>query len=234
MEEVSIWLAFGAGFLSFVSPCVLPLYPVFLSYITGMSVEEIKSENAMLRKRSMLHTLFFLLGFSAIFIMIGFSSYFIGEFFIRYQDLIRQVGAIFIIFFGFVMLGIFNFEFLMKERRVTLKNRPAGYAGTFLIGMAFSMSWTPCTGPILGAVIALAYTNPQSGVIMMSAYSLGFAIPFFILSFFIGKLDWLKRNSLKIQRIGGFILIFLGIALFFDWLRIFTAYLADFFGFTGF
>src|SRR5690606_23146085 len=103
------------------------------------------------------------------------------------------------------------------ERRVTLKNRPAGYAGTFLIGMAFSMSWTPCTGPILGAVIALAYTNPQSGVIMMSAYSLGFAIPFFILSFFIGKLDWLKRNSLKIQRIGGFILIFLGIALFFDW-----------------
>lgn len=234
MEEVSIWLAFGAGFLSFVSPCVLPLYPVFLSYITGMSVEEIKSENAMLRKRSMLHTLFFLLGFSAIFIMIGFSGYFIGEFFIRYQDLIRQVGAIFIIFFGFVMLGIFNFEFLMKERRVTLKNRPAGYAGTFLIGMAFSMSWTPCTGPILGAVIALAYTNPQSGVIMMSAYSLGFAIPFFILSFFIGKLDWLKRNSLKIQKIGGFILIFLGIALFFDWLRIFTAYLADFFGFTGF
>lgn len=234
MEEVSIWLAFGAGFLSFVSPCVLPLYPVFLSYITGMSVEEIKSENAMLRKRSMLHTLFFLLGFSAIFIMIGFSSYFIGEFFIRYQDLIRQVGAIFIIFFGFVMLGIFNFNFLLKERRVTLKNRPAGYAGTFLIGMAFSMSWTPCTGPILGAVIALAYTNPQSGVIMMSAYSLGFAIPFFILSFFIGKLDWLKRNSLKIQRIGGFILIFLGIALFFDWLRIFTAYLADFFGFTGF
>lgn len=234
MEEVSIWLAFGAGFLSFVSPCVLPLYPVFLSYITGMSVEEIKSENAMLRKRSMLHTLFFLLGFSAIFIMIGFSGYFIGEFFIRYQDLIRQVGAIFIIFFGFVMLGIFNFNFLLKERRVTLKNRPAGYAGTFLIGMAFSMSWTPCTGPILGAVIALAYTNPQSGVIMMSAYSLGFAIPFFILSFFIGKLDWLKRNSLKIQRIGGFILIFLGIALFFDWLRIFTAYLADFFGFTGF
>lgn len=234
MEEVSIWLAFGAGFLSFVSPCVLPLYPVFLSYITGMSVEEIKSENAMLRKRSMLHTLFFLLGFSAIFIMIGFSSYFIGEFFIRYQDLIRQVGAIFIIFFGFVMLGIFNFNFLLKERRVTLKNRPAGYAGTFLIGMAFSMSWTPCTGPILGAVIALAYTNPQSGVIMMSAYSLGFAIPFFILSFFIGKLDWLKRNSLKIQKIGGFILIFLGIALFFDWLRIFTAYLADFFGFTGF
>lgn len=234
MEEVSIWLAFGAGFLSFVSPCVLPLYPVFLSYITGMSVEEIISENAMLRKRSMLHTLFFLLGFSAIFIMIGFSSYFIGEFFIRYQDLIRQVGAIFIIFFGFVMLGIFNFNFLLKERRVTLKNRPAGYAGTFLIGMAFSMSWTPCTGPILGAVIALAYTNPQSGVIMMSAYSLGFAIPFFILSFFIGKLDWLKRNSLKIQKIGGFILIFLGIALFFDWLRIFTAYLADFFGFTGF
>ncbi|MGM8216234.1 cytochrome c biogenesis CcdA family protein [Bacillaceae bacterium W0354] len=234
MGEVNIWLAFGAGFLSFISPCVLPLFPVFLSYITGMSVEEIKTENAMLRKRSMLHTLFFLLGFSAIFIMIGFSGYFIGDFLLSYQDLIRQVGAIFIIFFGFVMLGLFNFDFLMKERRVTLKNRPAGFFGTFLIGMAFSMSWTPCTGPILGAVIALAYTNPQSGVILMSAYSLGFAIPFFILSFFVGKLDWLKRNSLKIQRVGGYVLIFLGIALFFDWLRILTAYLANFFGFTGF
>ncbi|TFB23120.1 cytochrome c biogenesis protein CcdA [Filobacillus milosensis] len=234
MADVNIFLAFGAGFLSFISPCVLPLYPVFLSYVTGMSVEELKNENAMLRKRSMLHTLFFLIGFSSIFIMIGFSAYFIGEFFIRYQDLIRQLGAILIIFFGFVMIGVFNFEFLLKERKVTLKNRPAGYIGTLLIGMAFSMSWTPCTGPILGAVFSLAATAPQSAVVLMAAYSLGFSIPFFVLAFFIGKLGWLKRQSQRITLVGGYILIFLGIALFFDWLKILTSYLANLFGFTGF
>ncbi|PKR78712.1 cytochrome C biogenesis protein CcdA [Halalkalibacillus sediminis] len=232
--DVNIFLAFGAGFLSFISPCVLPLYPVFLSYITGMSVEELKTENAMLRKRSMLHTLFFLIGFSSIFIMIGFSGYFIGDLFLQYRDMIRQIGAILIIFFGFVMIGVFNFEFLMKERKVTIKNRPAGYVGTLLIGMAFSMSWTPCTGPILAAVIALAYTNPESGVLLMSAYSLGFSIPFFIMSFFIGKMNWLKKNAQKIVHIGGYVLIVLGVALFFDWLRILTAYLANFFGFSGF
>ncbi len=96
--DLNIFLAFGAGFLSFISPCVLPLYPVFLSYVTGMSVEELKTENAMLRKRSLLHTLFFLIGFSAIFIIMGFSTYYIGEFLITYQDLIRQLGAVLIIF----------------------------------------------------------------------------------------------------------------------------------------
>ena len=229
MADVNIFLAFGAGFLSFISPCVLPLYPVFLSYITGMSLEELKNEKGMLRKRSMLHTLFFLIGFSSIFIMLGFSGYVIGDFLIQYRDLIRQVGALLIIFFGFVMLGVFNFDFLMKERKVTFKNRPSGYFGSVLIGAAFSMSWTPCTGPILAAVISLAYTNPESGVILMSAYSLGFAIPFFI-----DRMGWLKRNSQKIMRIGGYILILLGIALFLDWLRILTAYLANLFGFTGF
>ncbi|MFD2638412.1 cytochrome c biogenesis CcdA family protein [Piscibacillus salipiscarius] len=232
--DLNIFLAFGAGFLSFISPCVLPLYPVFLSYVTGMSVEELKTENAMLRKRSLLHTLFFLIGFSAIFIIMGFSTYYIGEFLITYQDLIRQLGAVLIIFFGFFMIGIFNFEFLMKERKVTIKNRPAGYIGTLLIGMAFSMSWTPCTGPILGAVITLAASDPQSAVVLMTAYSLGFSIPFFILSFFVGKMDWLKRHSAKISKVGGYILIFLGIALFFDWMKDLTAYLASFFGFTGF
>ncbi|RPF55904.1 cytochrome c biogenesis CcdA family protein [Aquisalibacillus elongatus] len=232
--DVNIFLAFGAGFLSFISPCVLPLYPVFLSYVTGMSVEELKTENAMLRKRSMLHTLFFLIGFSSIFIMLGFSGYLIGDFLLTYRDLIRQLGAVLIIFFGFVMLGVFNFEFLMKERKVTLKNRPAGYIGTLFIGMAFSMSWTPCTGPILMAVITLAATEPQTSVVLMTAYSLGFSIPFFVLSFFVGKLDWLKRYAKTITKIGGYVLIFLGVALFFDWMRDLTQYLAGLFGFSGF
>jgi cytochrome c-type biogenesis protein len=235
MTDVNFFLALGAGFLSFISPCCLPLYPAFLSYITGMSVGELKSENAMLQKRSLLHTLFFLIGFSIIFIAIGFGTSFIGQFFLQYQDLIRQLGAIFIIFFGLVIVGIFNPEFIMKERKFEFKNRPSGYIGSTLIGMAFAAGWTPCTGPILMSVIALAATNPESGVIYMIAYSLGFGIPFFILSFFISKMQWIRRHSGKIVKIGGYVMIAMGIVLFFDWMTKIISILSPLFGgFTGF
>jgi cytochrome c-type biogenesis protein len=234
MEEVNLFVAFGAGFLSFISPCVLPLFPVFLSYITGMSVNEIKNENAMLTKRSLLHTAFFLLGFSATFIILGFATSAIGEFLIEYRNIIRQFGAILMVFFGFVMIGLFNFEFLMKERKVSFKNRPAGYFGSVLIGMAFSMSWTPCVGPILMAVVGLAASEPDLGVVLMLSYSLGFSVPFFVLSFFVGKLGWIKRNGAKLVKIGGYIMIILGVVLFFDWMRILTGYLSSVFGFRGF
>src|SRR5690606_35240688 len=232
--EVNIFLAFGAGFLSFISPCVLPLYPIFLSYITGMSVSELKNDNAMLSRRSLLHTLCFIIGFSAIFVILGFYTSMIGEWLIEYRTLIRQLGAILMVFFGLVMAGLLNFKFLMKERKISFKNRPAGYLGSVLIGIAFSMSWTPCVGPILMAVIGLAASNPDLGVVLMVAYSLGFSIPFFALSFFIGKLGWIKRNGDKLVKIGGYIMILVGIALFFDWMRLLTAYLASFFGWQGF
>src|SRR5690625_2863127 len=234
MEEINLFIAFGAGFLSFVSPCVLPLFPAFLSYITGMSVSELSDDNKMLTKKSLLHTIMFLIGFSAVFIMIGFSTNIIADFFIKYQNLIRQIGAILIIFFGLVIVGLLNFNFLMKDRRVSFKNRPAGYIGSFLIGMAFSMGWTPCTGPILMIVISLAATNPDQGMIMMISYVLGFAIPFLVLSFFIGRMNWIKKHSNKIVKIGGYIMIVFGIALFFDWMTKLTSILADWTGFYGF
>lgn len=216
--DVTLLLAFGAGFLSFISPCTLPIYPAFLSYITGVSVGELKDERGMLQKRSILHTLFFLIGFSIIFIALGFSTSFIGEFFTQYQNLIRQVGAILIIFFGFVILGVFQPKFLMQDKKFSFKNRPSGFIGTVLIGMAFAAGWTPCTGPILISVMALAASNPTSGVIYMTAYVLGFGIPFFILSFFIGKLGWIKRNHVLIMKIGGYAMIMMGILLFFNWM----------------
>lgn len=151
MSDLNYFLAFGAGFLSFISPCCLPLYPAFLSYITGVSIDEVKSEKVMLRRRSLLHTLFFLIGFSLIFIAIGFGTSFVGKFFIEYQDAIRQIGAILIIFFGFMILGVFQPSFLMGEKRLQFKNRPAGFFGSILIGMGFAAGWTPCTGPILSA-----------------------------------------------------------------------------------
>jgi len=234
MPEVNIFLAFGAGVLSFISPCVLPLFPAFLSYITGMSVSELQDENKRLAKKSFLHTLFFLLGFSAIFIMIGFSTTLISEFFITNQHFIRQVGAVLIIFFGLVIVGILNFEFLMKNRTISFKNRPAGFIGSFIIGMAFSMGWTPCTGPILMVVISLAATNPEQGMILMISYVLGFAIPFLVLTFFIGRLTIIKKYSQHILKIGGYVMIFFGIALFFDWMTKLTSLLAEWTGFYGF
>lgn len=235
MSDVNLFLALGAGFLSFISPCCLPLYPAFLSYITGMSVGELRDENAMLQKRSLLHTLFFLLGFSIIFIAIGFGTSFIGQFFLSYKDLIRQLGGIFIVLFGLMIVGVFKPEFMMRDRRIEFKNRPSGYIGSVLIGMAFAAGWTPCTGPILSSVILLAASNPGSGVLYMLAYSLGFAIPFLILSFFVGRMKWIKKHSRKIMNIGGYIMIVMGIVLFFDWMtKIITIFQGMFGGFTGF
>jgi cytochrome c-type biogenesis protein len=200
-----------------------------------MSVGEIKTENAMLQKRSLLHTIFFLIGFSAIFIAIGFGTSFVGRFFLEYKDLIRQLGGIFIVLFGLIIVGIFKPEFLMKDRRLEFKNRPSGFIGSTLIGMAFAAGWTPCTGPILTSVILLAASNPGSGVLYMVAYSLGFAIPFLILSFFVGRMKWIRKNSGKIVKIGGYIMIVMGIVLFFDWMtKIIIIFSSMFGGFTGF
>ncbi|MFT4416842.1 cytochrome c biogenesis CcdA family protein [Fredinandcohnia humi] len=235
MSDVNVLLALGAGFLSFISPCCLPLYPAFLSYITGVSVSELKSDNAMLQKRSILHTIFFLIGFSSIFVMLGFGTSFIGQFFSNYQGLIRQLGAILIIFFGLVVVGIVKPSFLMKDFKFEFKNRPAGYIGSIFIGMAFAAGWTPCTGPILMSVIALAGTNPESGMIYMIAYSLGFSIPFLLLSFFIGRMQWIRKNSMKIVKIGGYAMIIMGVILYFDWMTKIIAYASALFGgFTGF
>lgn len=234
MSDINLLIAFGAGVLSFVSPCVIPLYPAFLSYITGMSVEEISKDNKMLNRKSMIHTILFLLGFSSIFIVLGFGATYVGEFLKIYQDLIRQIGAILIVFFGLVITGVLNFQFLMKSKTVSFKNRPAGFFGSFLIGMAFSLGWTPCMGPILVIIISMVASAPDMGIIYMISYVLGFSIPFFILSFFVGRLNWIKRNSNLIMKIGGYIMILVGIALFFDWMTRLTSFLAGWFGWFGF
>lgn len=233
--DVNIFFAFGAGFLSFISPCVLPLYPAFISYITGMSLDELGDKNKGMNKAGMLHTLFFLLGFSIVFVILGFSTSFIGAIFLQYQDLIRQLGAIFIIIFGLMTIGVFKPEFLMKEKKLQFKNRPAGYLGTALIGLAFSAGWQPCMGPIIGAIIYLAATNPASSMLYMMLYVLGFAIPFFFLSFFITRIGWIRRHSMTITKVGGYLMIAFGILLFFNGMVYLTSLLSPIFGdFQGF
>ncbi|ATH91813.1 cytochrome c biogenesis protein CcdA [Bacillus glycinifermentans] len=235
MTDINYVLAFGAGFLSFISPCCLPLYPAFLSYITGVSMSDIHSDRMMLQKRSLLHTVFFLIGFSVIFVALGYSTSLVGSFFKDYHNLIRQLGAILIIFFGFVTLGVFKPEFLMKERRLHFKNKPGGLLGSVGIGMAFAAGWTPCTGSILAAVIALAGSNPVSAVPYMLLYALGFSLPFLLLSFFISKVKWLRKHQLLIMKIGGVAMILIGILLFFDWMTKIIIVLSELFGdFRGF
>src|SRR5690625_2813681 len=199
-----------------------------------MSVNELSEDNKMLKTRSLLHTILFLLGFSAVFIMIGFSTNVVSDFFIMYQNLIRQIGAILIIFFGLVIVGLLNFNFLMKDRKVTFKNRPTGYIGSFLIGMAFSMGWTPCMGPILASVIVLASQYPEQGALLMTSYVLGFSIPFIVLAFFLGKLNIIKKHSVRLMKVGGYVMIFFGVMLFFDWMTKLTSRLAEWTGFYGF
>lgn len=233
--DINVLLAFGAGFLSFISPCTLPLYPAFLSYITGMSLNELQNEKGMMQKRAILHTICFLLGFSIIFVAFGFGASFMEEIFTNYKDLLRQVGAILIVVFGLMIVGLLQVDFLMKDRKFQFKNRPAGYFGSMLIGLAFAAGWTPCTGPILAAIILLAGTYPESAMGYMLAYYFGFAIPFFLLSFFVSRLGWIRRNSGRIVKVGGYIMIFVGIVLFFDGMTYFIRLISPTFGgFTGF
>lgn len=235
MVEISILLAFAAGLLSFISPCSLPLYPAFLSYITGVTLNELKEDKGVFNRKALIHTLLFLLGFSIIFLALGLSTSFIRIFFIQYQDLLRQIGAIIMVVFGLVILGVFKANFLQSEKRIQFKKRPKGYLGSVVIGIGFAAGWTPCTGPILAGVIALGISDPGKGMFYMLFYVLGFAIPFLIMSLFIDKMKFLKTKSELFMKIGGGIMILMGIMLYFDMMTKLIAFLTPIFGgFTGF
>ncbi|HEY0829331.1 MAG TPA: cytochrome c biogenesis protein CcdA, partial [Bacilli bacterium] len=201
--DLTLWLVFGAGFLSFISPCCLPLYPSFLSYITGVSVNGLKEGRGLFQKQALMHTVFFIFGFSIIFFALGLSASFIGDLFSGNQELIRKLGGIMIAVMGLIMLGIWNPKLLMKEARFDFKNKPTGYLGSILVGITYAAGWTPCVGPILGAVLALGVSNPNYAMLYTVSYTLGFAIPFFLMAFFIGKLKWVLTYSNLIMKIGG-------------------------------
>jgi cytochrome c-type biogenesis protein len=216
MDSVNVWIALWAGIASFISPCCLPLYPSFLSYITGISVSELKSgrTTVQVRRQTMLHTLSFIVGFSIIFYALGLTAGFVGSFFIDYRDLLRQIAALLIFVMGLFLLGIFQPQWLMRERKLSIKFRPAGYIGSVFVGMGFAAGWSPCVGPILSAILALAATEPGTWFQLTTSYSLGFAIPFFALSFFIGSTKWILRYSNLLMKIGGGLMIVIAILLY--------------------
>lgn len=232
-EKVTLWLAFSAGLLSFLSPCVLPLYPSFLSYITGVSVADLKDMNRSgVRKQVMLHTLFFVIGLSLIYVALGLGASFLGEFFQLYNDLIRQLGAILIIAMGLFLIGWLRLDFLMQEKRFEWKNKPTGYLGSLFIGFSFAAGWTPCIGPILGSIILMGTTQPDLALTYILLYSAGFSIPFFILSYFIGSTRLILRYSGMLMKVGGIMMIVMGVLLFTDQLNRITILLNQIFGFS--
>ncbi|OYD07833.1 cytochrome c biogenesis CcdA family protein [Paludifilum halophilum] len=232
MSDISLWLAFGAGVLSFISPCCLPLYPSYLSYITGVSVSQLQetSQSFEMRKATMLHTLFFILGFSLIFFAMGFSVSWIGQWFSQYQDTIRMLGGVLVAVMGLFLLGIFQPQFMMREKRLDIGKKRWGYLGSSLIGLGFAAGWTPCLGPILISVLAVASANPAAGLGYITAYTLGFAIPFFVMAFFLGRTRWILKYSHRLMKVGGAMMVVIGALLYFDQMTIITVWLTDLFG----
>ncbi|WP_020616811.1 cytochrome c biogenesis CcdA family protein [Paenibacillus daejeonensis] len=228
--DLNIWLAFGAGFLSFISPCCLPLYPSYLSYITGISVTDLKAERRTrdVRIRTMVHTFFFMIGFCIVFYTLSYGTSAFGDFFRDYERLIRQISAIMIIVLGLVLVGFWQPRFLMKERKMDVQLGKKSYLGSIIFGIGFSAGWSPCVGPILSAILLLAATNPGTWFQLTTAYALGFAIPFFVLAFFIGSTRWILKYSSTIMKIGGGVMILMGILLFTDQMSRLTVWLNQF------
>ncbi|MFO1444145.1 cytochrome c biogenesis protein CcdA [Bacillus sp. Bva_UNVM-123] len=217
MENVTLLLAFAGGFLAFISPCCLPLYPSFISYITGVSVKELKeNKNVSFKKKVLVHSIFFSLGFSIVYYILGFSFSKIGDLFASSKELLNTFGGIFLVAIGLFLLGIIKPQFLFKEIRFNYKKKSSTYLSSFLVGFVFSAGWTPCIGPIFGAIVYASVINPAETFANVTAYSLGFCIPFIIMAFFIGKIKFISKYSSILMKIGGVIIIILGIMIFFN------------------
>lgn len=234
-NEVSIPLAFMGGILSFISPCVLPLVPSYISFVTGISFEELTSDddNKRLKKVILKNSLLFILGFSTVFVVIlGSSAQLFGSLFMEYQDAIRKIGGIVIVLLGIHIIGIINFNILQRDKRLHFfKEKPTGLLGSFLVGVGFAAGWTPCIGPILSAIFAVAATsdNAYSGIILFIAYSVGLAIPFILTSLgintFLKHFNRLKRHMRVVSIITGIFLVITGVLIFTNSLGIIGGYL---------
>lgn len=215
--EIGIPIAFAAGLLSFLSPCVLPLVPSYLTFVTGMSLEDL--EHGVNRKATLLHSVLFVLGFSTIFVIGGAAASFLGQFVQYWEVWIARVGGIVIILLGIHLTGILRFTPLLRERRVHLAEKPAGYIGTLGVGVAFGAGWTPCLGPTLGAILTLGMTQETvwAGVGLLSMYSLGLALPFLLASLaldrFLSAFKRFRRWMGVVEAVSGVLLIGLGILL---------------------
>ncbi len=221
-QDLSLWLAYGAGVLSFLSPCVLPLVPSYVAFITGLSFEELTQEQpqgSKVRRTVLVHSLLFILGFSTLFTVLGASASFLGQFLAVHRDLIRIAGGILVILFGLFISGVFSLAFLQQEKKFHFQNKPLGYTGSFLVGVTFAAGWTPCVGPILSSILLYASTadDMKTGMLLLFFYSLGLGLPFFICSIalnsFLGFFQRARRFLGLFTKIGGIFLVIVGVLL---------------------
>jgi cytochrome c-type biogenesis protein len=236
-QEVSVLIAFSAGVLSFVSPCVLPLVPSYVTYITGATFKDLTDQEVRkkLRRRTVAHSVLFILGFSMVFMLMGASASYLGQLLSRYQAWVTRIGGILIILLG-IHFVLQIFPFLQFERRIHFEKKSLGYVGSFVVGLVFAAGWTPCIGPILSAILIYASTTRHftTGMVLLGAYSLGLGLPFFFASlafnYFLSAFEKIKRYMRVIVLISGFFLIAVGILILTDAFRTISGYLVDAFG----
>ncbi|MGD2071690.1 MAG: cytochrome c biogenesis protein CcdA [Gemmatimonadota bacterium] len=232
IESVGILIALSAGVLSFLSPCVLPVVPSYLSFVTGMTLEDLQGD--VDRREVMVHSLLFVVGFSAVFMLLGASASFLGQFFRAYETWIARVGGVLIIVLGLHLMGVLRIGALLRERRVHLADKPAGKIGTLAVGAAFGAGWTPCIGPVLGAILTLAGTRETvwEGTALLGVYSLGLAVPFLLaalaLDWFLGTFQKYRRFVPVMEKASGVLLVVLGLLLVTDQFTVLSTYLTRF------
>ncbi|GBD31261.1 Thiol:disulfide interchange protein DsbD [bacterium HR33] len=221
--SVGIAVAFVAGTLSFLSPCVLPLIPSYISFITGLSLDELGER----RWLAFTHALLFISGFTLIFVALGATATGIGRLLNYNQVWLERIGGLLIIFFGLYLLGVFRWGFLARERRIQIQDKPLGYLGSVLVGLAFGAGWTPCIGPILGSILLYTSTTADlgQGIVLLLAYSLGLAIPFLLAALAVERfIQWFRRFRRFIpltEKVAGAVLVGVGLLLvtgYFSWL----------------
>ena len=236
MKDISFPLAFLAGVLSFLSPCVLPLIPSYVSFITGISFEDLTSsvDRKRIRYLTITNSVVFISGFSSVFIALGASSSAIGSLLFEHLNLIRIIGGVLIIIFGLFIAGFLKLDFLMKDKKLHLVGKPGGYIGTFFVGMTFAAGWSPCIGPILGTILVYAGSKGSAfyGLKFLAVYSLGLALPFFVSAIAINSFLIYSKRLVRYMRtimiISGLLLIIFGIMLLTDQIRVFGRFMPDF------
>ncbi len=236
MTEVNAFVAFVAGVFSFLSPCVLPLIPSYLSFISGVSLEEMRSEQtlARVRWRVVLNSSAFILGFSLVFVSLGASASYLGGLFLGHRDLIRTVGGLFILLVGIYLMGLFKIAALERYLQFNLSDKPAGYLGSVLVGITFAVAWTPCVGPILGAILAIAGASADvgRGVLLLATYAAGLALPFFLSALTINSFfqfsQAFRRYIQAFHVASGVLLAIVGVLLLTDYVTFLNAYVLRF------
>jgi cytochrome c-type biogenesis protein len=231
-ENVTLLAAFGAGLLSFISPCVLPLIPGYLSYISGLSLDEMRGTSVSggaavavaappaARRRVIISSLAFILGFSIVFVALGAAASAVGQFLLQRLPLLNRIAGAIIIVFGLHTMGVLRIEWLYQEKRIQTQRKPAGVIGTMLVGIAFAFGWTPCIGPILAGIMAIAGSQETvgKGVQLLAAYSMGLGVPFFAsalaINRFFGAMSRIRRHYHKVELVSGALLVAIGVLIF--------------------